>query len=168
MPSKIYIMPNANSTERRVQQWLDSKVNDELVVGKYDVERYHIGQGEYNPDMFDRYYNKDSGDQDVAASDTSYITLVDTEKLHVKKLDDQLAFIDKSVERYEQESVLIPPHSNRWHANHLFKQLVDYCASNKLLFETEEGDVEHLIDVNFKDAFYEFCYDNTSKHKSRV
>lgn len=49
--------------------------------------------------------------------------------------------------KYKEIDVLIPPNSNRYHANYLFKQLVDYCQANGVDY----------VNPNFKDIFYEFC-----------
>jgi len=174
MSSKIYLLPNLNSKRIRVQKWLDSKVNDRLLLTKYDVEKYHIGIPLQHSTQFDLYYkqgknNNLTPDQDVAASDSFYTELINSHKLLKYELDDQLTFIDSSIQRYDSDSILIAPHCNRWHTNYLFRQLVDYCVHNELFFYTdsrnEQADSECLIDSSFKDAFYEFCYDNTTINK---
>lgn len=64
--------------------------------------------------------------------------------------------------------VLIPPNTNRYHANYLFKRMVDYAYENDMIYEI--GDLETqsyistpLVTPSLKHAFYSFCYKN-SKH----
>lgn len=64
--------------------------------------------------------------------------------------------------------VIIPPNSNRYHANYLFKKMVDYSIKNDQCYDIEDPKMgiyeSHiLIDPSLKDAFYAFCYNN-SKH----
>ena len=64
--------------------------------------------------------------------------------------------------------ILIPPNTNRYHANYLFKRMVDFTYNNDMLYEignpsTQSYDTVPLITPSFKHAFYAFCYNN-SKH----
>jgi len=64
--------------------------------------------------------------------------------------------------------IFIPPNTNRYHANYLFKKMVDFSVDNYLFYdiddpETETQRTEILVDPSLKEAFYAFCYTN-SKH----
>ena len=42
------------------------------------------------------------------------------------KRDKHLAMINTYIERYGKKKILINPNTNRYHANHLFKNIIDY------------------------------------------
>lgn len=73
-------------------------------------------------------------------------------------------------------SVLIPPNTNRYRVNDLFKKIIDYCYDKDLVYgnfnssktvaehEDPNGDTVDLTELIFnrdmKDSFYELCYLN--------
>lgn len=67
-------------------------------------------------------------------------------------------------------NVLIPANTNRYHANYLFKSMIDCADDFDMIYtykdpRTNESVCLNLVDKNFKDQFYEFCYDNTEKSR---
>ena len=70
------------------------------------------------------------------------------------------------IEGTEQNiNIFLPPNTNIYHANHLFKKMVNNCNQNNYIYKisNDKGGVrnELLIDPDFKEAFYKFCYKNT-------
>ena len=165
--------------EDRVQKLLNSKIDDEMVETVYseDGECLPLYLNEIEDSkIFNKYY--DSNDQDVQANEEIYVSLLnnlrkdDPEELNRDKF---LLHLDKFVERYRSTKnnldILIPPNTNRYHTNYLFKKLVDYSIDNNCIYshiDQKTGDIYplDLINVNFKDAFYEFCYENTYKNNN--
>lgn len=156
-----------------LQNWLDSKVSDDNILDKYSKTPYnmprHLNMYESLED-YNRYYKKN--DQDVNSADTFYPNLIDGMKeINPEDLskDKQLKFLDSVTERYkagkEVKSFLIPPNSNRYHTNYLFKQLVDFSDDYNYSITDSTGNevLVPFIDVNFKNAFYKFCQENTYK-----
>jgi hypothetical protein len=87
--------------------------------------------------------------------------------------NNQKQTVDKALEEkvrnvdINEIDILIFPNSNRYHANYLFKQLVD-CSDeynmNYYLGDVQEEKIK-FIDVDFKNKFYEWCYENTTKKR---
>jgi len=68
---------------------------------------------------------------------------------------------DKKKEDTREIDIFIPPHTNRYHTNHLFKCMVQYSIINNMRYEIEdpqtgEFKTEILIDPELKEAFYKF------------
>jgi len=77
---------------------------------------------------------------------------------------------NKPEEIDEEITILIPPNTNRYHANYLFKRMVQYSINNNMYYDVEDPykDVyrtELLVEPDIKEAFYKFCYHNTHKNK---
>lgn len=58
--------------------------------------------------------------------------------------------------------------TNGYHANTLFKQMIDYANCNNLCYKIYDPEKEDyvdcdLFDITIKDSFYKFCYDNSVK-----
>lgn len=108
----------------------------------------------------------------------------DSKELSFKN-NDKLQSLDNYVERYvsndvilsgkfdkekqEEKEVLIPPSTNRYHANYLFKKLVDYAYNNNYsynIYDKKTGKYinMHVFDKDMKSPFYEFCFSKTSKN----
>ncbi len=70
-------------------------------------------------------------------------------------------------------NILIPPNSNRYEVNNLFKTMVDICDDGEMVYnipnveDIKNGkshisfDMHKLITPDFKDDFYKFCYINS-------
>ncbi len=165
----------------RMQKWLNSKVNDCTIKSKYDYHKDTLDPylKKYENIKIFRNYYKENNDTDILNSDQSYLFIINEEKKHnfeEFKNDEFLLFLDHHVERYRSEDgekekqILIPPNTNRYHTNYLFKMLVD-CSdffeltTNIYNPKTREIELIPLIDTDFKDIFYEFCYNNTYKDR---
>jgi len=61
--------------------------------------------------------------------------------------------------------ILIPPNTNRYHTNYLFKELVNYVYDNNMFYEIDKGANDVLVDPSMKKAFYTFCYNFTHKRR---
>lgn len=66
-----------------------------------------------------------------------------------------------------QDHIFIDPNTNRYHANMLFRMMVDYSYDKGFDYvlhdpETKKKYVEfNLMDKELKESFYKFCYENT-------
>jgi len=163
----------------RIKKWLDLKVEDKMIESKYAMYDWSLNPylDEYEDlELFYRYYNEN--DQDIKAIDVFYLENLEFMRENGTFYDnEELEYLDTLIERYIDENgvikkrVFIAPNTNRYHANYLFKQIIDNCINNNLVydFSDEDGNVESLLlfDVNMKDKFYKFCYDNTTKSKSK-
>jgi hypothetical protein len=108
---------------QKLQDWLNSPIDDINITSKYD--NLNIKNSNKNKD-FDKYY--DVNDQDDLNS-------------------------DKFCEDVFNKDIYIPPSTNRYLVNYLFKQLVNTCEKKN----------SKLITKTFKDDFYMFCYLNSFK-----
>ena len=140
-----------------IQKWLDSDIDcctDDIPIydnSKYDIDKMH------------KYYLED--DQDINFDNISLLKIIEQSKKD-NCMDEYLSMLDCSVEKYVDSinksitKVLIKPETKRYHANNLFKRLIDQVENNnfKIDFEDESYDV---INVFSKDDFYEFCYNNS-------
>ena len=151
-------------------EWLDSKVSDDTIQNKYSKTSYnlppHLNRNE-SIEYFYRYYTKN--DEDIDTADTFYPNFID----HMRNLnpedlrnDEELKFLDSITERYGKEhKFLIPPNTNRYHTNFLFKHLIDVSDNSGYNYETVDlnDKVVRLpfIDKELKQSFYKFCKDNT-------
>ncbi|ARF09447.1 hypothetical protein Indivirus_1_70 [Indivirus ILV1] len=121
----------------KLNNWLDSKT---------------IFKNETPPTMYYSTYTKDAYYSDSKNdSDLKYLN---------KK------FIDQENEYYV-DHIYIDPNTNRYHANLLFRMMVDYSYENNFdyeLHDPETGNVAlkfNLMDKELKQSFYKFCYENT-------
>lgn len=163
----------------KIQQWLNSKVNDEYILTKYDNNNNTIGypKNEINDIYyFYKYYTED--DQDVKNSypydiDNKFIEKYKKGILpinYIQNIDSDFD-INKYSNMIDSIDIYIPQHSNRYHTNYLFKQLINYSDKNELFYELPNTldetklDLLKLIDTDMKDKFYEFCYKFTT-HKN--
>nr|QBK88858.1 MAG: hypothetical protein LCMiAC01_05400 [Mimivirus LCMiAC01] len=156
-----------------MKEWLNSKIADPDVEDLYSEDgsclpfTHHIIKlRDYN-----KYYtNKDKDqDQDVLASDDSYIQKINeyNKNKENNKNNKHLEYLDKRMEIYTNKKIFIPPNSNRYHANYLFKKMIDFSERdynyNKDGDGTMYNKIEYiLVDKNMKNAFYEFCYEHTT------
>lgn len=141
----------------KLNQWLDSKVNDKDIWSKHEVDEYTIKpyKSHYNKNA---YYTEN--DSDVSASDKVFHQLIDdmgddlTEDMKLHKLS-----------MYD-DHIMLNPNTNRYHSNLLFRQLIDFSHDNNheyAIYNTkynEHIDV-NLMDVSLKESFYKFCKDNS-------
>lgn len=178
---------NKETLDQKVERWLDSKVNDRYVES-IDEEtpgfppRYYY-RNRTMEEFF--YYYTGLDDTDIKASErfmswlepTPYLnSLLEIYKKEEDEMDDEWKSANKEKESQknrfkhlpDQIIILIPPHTNRYHANYLFKQLIDYGIKNNLFYgvtnlKTGERSTVPLIHPKFKRDFYRFCYLNTKK-----
>ena len=179
MSNKTLIpVPYIKTRENKVQMWLNSKLLNNYFDSKYKYTKYTIKpyMEEYEKfNIFEKYYT--NNDQDVKSSDKFYISLINNMRIinpeNIVK-DRNIRHINRAMESYrdgknsQEINVLIPPNTNRYHTNYLFKKMIDYCDNNDFYFGYVDESMEKfiqikLVDTDFKDAFYEFCYDHTDK-----
>lgn len=155
-----------------LQNWLDSKVTDSEVADKYSpmsciLPVHSAYQLRYQPaSSYSRYYTED--DQDIKAHDSFYSDLIDGSDPRDVLSDPTLKHLNSVTQRYGRHttrSVLIPPNTNRYHANYLFRQMVDLGFSNSLNYSVLGKDGASMtipfVTPEFKSAFYEFCKKHT-------
>ena len=130
--------------------WLNDTVDD-----IFDREQYEntddILPMYYGKYSLDKYYHKN--DYDLYAND---INIQDTNN----------KFIDKYIDDYKDYQILIPPQTNRFHANQLFKKMIDCSIDNKFEYKIYDENTNKyvsvpLIDTSIKNDFYKFCYKYT-------
>ncbi len=165
-----------------IKLWLDSKIPD--AETKYSEEVSHLPfERDRYINYFKYYYN--DNDQDVKASDKTYLSILkhynksDGDLCSIQgKLDNNtIQYMKKRVERYihpnesrNSKEILIPPNTYRYHVNYLFKRIIDCVEYNiEICTYFYNNNIKKkaikfkLMDKNMKDAFYKFCYDNSNK-----
>jgi hypothetical protein len=73
--------------------------------------------------------------------------------------------IDEHKFQHEEDADSLP-NTHKQHANFVLDSLIDYCHENDLAYDiptTEGTNTKGLVDSDIKEAFYKFCYDNTTK-----
>lgn len=157
---------------KNVDKWLDEKIEDERIETRYSKNEDMIYKETKKPmEDYNKYYKE--GDSDERASDKVRIDLIKTlEMCDELREDEEMSYIESVMERYMDElgnekNILIPPNTYRYHANYIFKKMIETCEEEGYIYEDigPEGYMQ-LIDVNFKKDFYEFCYNNTCKRSS--
>jgi len=161
-----------------IKSWLDSQLPDTETKYSEDGSCLPFGRDRYIADFKD-YYN--DNDQDIKASDKTYLSILkhydksdrDLYQIQGQYDDNTIQYMKERVERYintnkpeHSKEILIPPNTYRYHANYLFKKIIDYVEHNGCMYEyydSRKGKTMKfkLFDKNMKDAFYKFCYDNT-------
>ncbi|MDX1702058.1 MAG: hypothetical protein R3250_15640 [Melioribacteraceae bacterium] len=193
------LIPLQNNFHYRMQQWLDSKVEKGT---KYDFDmRYAKCNIHHILDFYNYYYEDDQdvlgsdhfysnllqharkNDPDaIDDSEALFVaSFVEQRYIKPKKLEnDDEGWTTVGQEKKEDNmkdlpdniNVLIPPNTYRFHANNLFKNIIDYCIDNELTYGnfntsnsmTEEEDPEELIfNRDMKNSFYELLYKNYLK-----
>jgi hypothetical protein len=126
-----------------MENWLNNKVNDKY-LGQYDMNSSVM--------IYDSKYDKvvyyEVGDSDMLAIDKNDVGQEDYE---IYKYDD---------------SLFIYPNTNRYHANLLFRQMIDFSIGNNMTFLVKSGKDNDVLNIDLlgsqmKEAFYGFCFDNT-------
>lgn len=108
-----------------VDNWLDSKVGF-IFYNKKGIEQLST-KPYYSQDIKSKYY-KDN-DTDMKAN-----------------------ILNDDLEAYN-DHIFIHPNTNRYHANMLFRQMVDFSENNKLPIK---------ITPDMKDSFYKYCMNNST------
>lgn len=121
----------------QVKKWLDEKV----FTGYGYINPY------YSKYSINKYYEK--GDDDIKMNDRWSRQL--TSSLDsMNSVDIYMEYPELLRKRVYNDHILLDPGTNRYHANMLFRQLVDYTISN---------DLNNLINIDMKESFYNFCYE---------
>ncbi|AYV78819.1 MAG: hypothetical protein Edafosvirus36_9 [Edafosvirus sp.] len=170
--------------ETNQNTWLNLKINDEYTKTIYNkTNLIYLKCGNMSGDEFHKYYKLD--DSDMKSRDTTSINIINNiyqfqELYENEKLcdDQELKYLDSIMERYYgveykgrkvRVDVLIPPGTNRFHTNYLFKKIVD-CSNDRMSYyipkiidgKIVEENNEKLITSDFKEEFYKFCFENTN------
>jgi len=119
--------------------WLNKKVKDTEIETVYQDNNLPIL---FDPDYYEYYTKYD------LKSDDGFIT--------------GMISLDRYVEVYKEGKVFIPPSSNRYHCNYLYKKIINFTKKNKMYYPHDNGYV-NLFDKKFKRRFYNFCYKYTHK-----
>ncbi len=174
------LVPVQHNRYYMVQKWLNNKVMNPMIIDKYmPYDTHLLRHNKYDADHFNEYYAPD--DQDIQNSDDTYVSILlsmrDISPDSIKE-DSQLAYLDAVMESFVNQQcngwvrrkknkriidaperhLLIPPNTNRFHVNLLFKRIIDHCAPYNFSIGEE---IIPLVDVFMKDEFYKFCYDNS-------
>ncbi|MBA42964.1 MAG: hypothetical protein CMF62_03010 [Magnetococcales bacterium] len=155
MEKKQYELDNSEKIETH-KIWLNQKVNDNYTNIIPISKNYTI-------DNFKKYYAKDSYETKKYESLKLYL-------LNSKYLIKNDMLLKDYIERYRKNkkgselTVFIPPNTNHYYANYLFKKLVDIVDQFNMYYEVEENKeiiTKPLIDINLKEEFYKFCFENS-------
>ena len=128
-----------------LNKWLNSKVSDNTLdkytIDEYSLKPYDSKYGEYC------YYTKDDSDM---------------------QMNDEIQQCDN--DNVYNDHIFLYPNTNRYHVNYLFRQLVDLSYDNNFnykIYSKNGKNIEYeyynLMDVSFKESFYQFCCDNSLK-----
>ena len=133
------------SKQEQIEKWLNEKVNDKT-LDKYGINEYTIRPYSSKHELYCYYKQNDS---DMRANNA----LVQND--------------ESSRLREYNDHILLYPNTNRYHANSLFRQLIDHSYDNNFDYElyndeTSKYDRVNIMDVELKKSFYKFCYDNSS------
>ena len=140
-------IPLALLSNNNLDKWLNKVLNN-----------YETTIQPYKSDNNKQLYYDDINDIDFNANDeilSQIITnMTDTEldeNPELKKLNEYM------------DHILINPDTNRYHANLLFRQLIDFSHENDFNYKiyndiTNEYDKKNLLNKSMKKSFYEFCY----------
>ena len=146
-------IPKGIAKKDKINLWLNKKINDKEIPSKYSLENYFL---EYEPILSnDNYYTNDDTD------------IKNTDKFLANNYDDIMdGKLKKYLDEFEDEKILIFPNTNRYQCNQLLKELIDTCKIFKMEYkivnnEGDEFEKRSLISKEFKDLFYEFCFDNS-------
>ena len=145
-------------TVNKIDQWLDKKVNDETILSKHEIDKYTIKPYQSHYDK-DAYYVKN--DPDIKSSDQIVHQLINDFGQNFIIEDPKL----QNLVMYD-DHILLNPNTNRYHANLLFRKLVDFSFDNDYDYtiynanDDEQINV-NLMDVSLKKSFYKFCHDNS-------
>lgn len=142
-----------------VTKWLDSKVNDRMVMNKYQIDDNTLKPyySHYDKDCY--YDNDNDNDSDMKNNDKLSVQLIENLTVEELKQDKELAKLDSY-----RDHILLHPNTNRYHANYLFRKLVDYSYDNKLEYlypNPYKKELINLMDKSLKESFYRFCHNNS-------
>ena len=129
----------------KINTWLDQKVSDNTIEDVYESNNL---VNKYDSNSQFRYY---------ASNDTD---------IKYKTPYDENDVVECYHNKQKNNIVFIPPSTNRYHTNHLFKNMVNKCIKNNYSYSMENGGKvvnELLVTPEMKEQFYKFCHDNTYK-----
>src|SRR5690349_11629843 len=71
-------------------------------------------------------------------------------------------------ENYHNDKEYGTNNTNKYHAETLFRQMLDYSDANNFNYSIYNCQKEdyidcNLLDVSLRDSFYKFCYDHSTK-----
>lgn len=130
-------------------KWLDSKVNDVTITNKMEIFENTITPYNSQNDIT-AYYENDNDFNDQYEGLHDYI--IHNNSFVSKKMEDISQYMDHT---------LIPINTNRYHANSLFRQLIDYTIKNNMKYILQGDNIGSLFDKSMKDNFYKFCYEKS-------
>jgi hypothetical protein len=137
------------NTVSKYKKWLDSKVGDITITNKMEIFKNTITPYKSKNDILTYYENDDDFDDQY---EELHDYIIYGGSLDSKKILDVSKYIDHT---------LIPINTNRYHANYLFRQLIDYAIENNMKYTFQEKCIGFLVDKSMKDNFYKFCYNNS-------
>ena len=150
-------------------KWLDSIANQDIksrftTSGKYLVSDLYLQQP---MDNFHLYYT--DNDPDLTSKDHDMAHVFET----LKDEDGTAYFFSQFIESYTCEKnsdskdaikIFINPNTKRYHANMVYKKIIDYVESHELYYQipTKKGLKWYpLFSNENKINFYDLCYKNT-------
>jgi len=141
-----------------MENWLNNKVDDVTVTTKYDIDEHTITPYKSHHEK-DMYYTHN--DTDIMAHEKGLYQMINDVTDEELENDPQL----ENLILYD-DHILLCPNTNRYHANSLFRQLVDFSHDNDYVYDTYDTTTHkqtkfHLMNASMKESFYRFCCDNS-------
>jgi hypothetical protein len=145
----------------KITKWLDSKVADKTVENKYEIDELTIKPYKSHYGNYAYYGENDIDTKNMSTSDKYMFQLMGT--MTDEELKEDMEIYKLSL---YADHVLIRPNTNRYHANLLFRKLIDQAFDNDYDYDIYNVNAnEHLnvnlMDISLKKSFYKFCYDNS-------
>jgi hypothetical protein len=157
---------------RQLKNWLLDKVGDSCVEDVYDKTtiKHHYG-GDYDDTYFYTYYKKDDIDNELSITENESLLYLDEEELLEESPEHNVVEVmERHVIKNDDIIISHNPSSNIAHTSTLFKKMIDHGYNNRTNMSIPSVDATNtvttivskpLIDVSMKQAFYQFCKDNT-------
>ena len=143
--------------KNKMIQWLDSKVNDNTIENKSKVSDNSL---KHYMSKYPKYYYYTEDDIDLNSHNNYLYNLI--KGMSREELENDIELL--KMNNY-MDHLLLSPNTNRYHANSLFRQLLDHSINNEFnyLLNDENKEKMHfnLIDNSLKNSFYKFCYENS-------
>jgi hypothetical protein len=127
-------------SDNEISKWLDSK----FYIKTYPLS-FNLKNNELN------YYYKEN-DKNIKINNNEAIKIMIDLNLPQQK------YIQTYLKNNEEFLHYLDHNTPRYQANMIFNKMIDYCIENKY-FDNQNNP---LINKFLRNAFYEYCYENTT------
>jgi len=144
------LIPKHFNKEYKVKTWLKDRIKS--FDSKHGVTNNTLKPYTTESKNFNTYYC------DKELNDQVYLDIIE----HGINKNEYLNKLSEYVEKYDDGKILIPPNTNGYHVNHLFKKMVDIANDNELDINEKIVDVK-LLNKNDRESFINYCYEKSNK-----